>query len=190
MKKILIILGLTIYTWCGIKAQVNQDRVWHFGPEVQQYPTGFLFNLHLSKYVSSRFAVESRVGYNLVRHGDAGVHDDERGGGWGGSIGAHRILGTPGREENQGWIIGGRCDLWFNKIDWKDRMAMSNEIKGKTEAIVLQPTAFAGYQILLHDRLFLTPTIALGAEINIRESGGEVGEGLILLWGIRFLYGW
>ena len=172
-----------------VSAQSEMAHNSSTGMEIQQYPTGFLFGFYQDWQISKCAYLEGRLGYNLVRHGDAGVHDDERGGGFGGSIGLHWILGRTKQTARKAWILGGRIDLWFNNIDWKDAIDFGYQ-KGSTKAMVLQPTALVGHQFSMGNQWLLTPTLAFGAEVNVREEGGEVGEGLILLWGLRFARIW
>ena len=160
---------------------------WQVGPDIQQYPTGFLFGLTFVKESPTGFSFEGRLGYNLVRHGDAGVHEDERGGGWGATIGGHWHISAREQKDSHGWILGPRVDLWFNQINWEDQIGQPNLVMGRTNVIVLQPTAQLGYEFPLANHWKLVPTLALGIEINLRESGGEVGEGMIFLWGLRFI---
>ncbi len=153
-----------------------------FGLGIQQYPTGFLFTVMGVYAMNEQTDFEVRIGYNLVRHGSAGVHEDERGGGWGGSLAIFkRAIARYPRLS-----LGLRTDLWFNQIDWKDDIQSANPQFGHTDAIVFQPTLVGHYVIELGDHFTLVPSLALGAEINLRERGGEVGEGPILLWGFQF----
>ena len=163
-----------------------QDTERHYkdvGLEIQQYPTGFLYGLKLEIGLKSHHAIDFRLGYNDLDHQDFGVHDSEIGGGFGGSIG-YRYYFKP---LPKGFFIGARTDLWFNDIDWED-IVNTDIISGSSSVIVLQPTGIIGYSFLFNDRFVLTPTLALGAEINIRTEGEPVGEGAIVLWGLNFLY--
>ncbi len=170
-------------------AQQNIASNNHSGIEVQQYPTGFLFGIHHQKSLGTKHNLELRVGYNLVRHGDAGVHDDERGGGWGGSLGINTVLTRNRSDQFQGLIGSIRTDIWRNVIAWRDHIGQSTETSGQSKVIVLQPTLLLGYRFSLGN-IRLVPTLAIGAEINVRVKGSEVGEGAILLWGLRVLHSW
>lgn len=151
--------------------------------EYQTYPTGQMPGLQISKGFNEKNAVHLRVGYNRVRHGDAGVHDDERGGGWGFTLGYRRYF----KEDFQGFLVGVRNDFWFNNLDWKDNIGEEEEIKGTAEIIVIQPTAQVGYSWKFGSDWIFSPTASLGYEINLGEGEGEdVGEGMIMLIGIEF----
>ncbi len=149
--------------------------------EFQAYPTGLIPGLRLSKAMGARAEWHVRLGYNRIRHGDAGVHEDERGAGYGGTLGYNRYFG----ESRKGFFAGLRCDLWCNTIEWKDRIGQADEVGGTTRILVLQPTAEAGWCIPLAARHYLAPALALGFEKNVVTEGEPTGEGAILLLGVR-----
>jgi len=150
------------------------------GLELQVYPTGLIPGIHLEYELSPHSGLQGRVGYNVVRHRGLGVHEDERGGGFGGTLG-YRYYFKP---ERKGLLLGIRCDLWRNEVDWRDNIGLITEVNGTSNVTVLQPTAEIGFVRLLKNGLFLIPTVALGAEINIQTDGAEIGQGAILLLGI------
>jgi hypothetical protein len=152
------------------------------GLELQGYPAGVIVAGHASLALSAADAIAVYLGYNVTDRGDFGEHDDEEGGGVGVGAAIRHSFGADGA----GWHIGARTDLWFLDIDWSDA---GGARVGMTEVTVLQPTARAGYAWLLSGkRLRLDATVALGAEINIRTRGEDVGEGVILLGGIGLSY--
>ena len=148
----------------------------------QQYPTGSIPGARLGLFLSEQHSIELRLGYNIVYHGDAGVHELEEGGGFGFSPGYQYHFNTSER----GFFLGSRVDFWFNTVDWKDNIGMANEINGTTKIMVVQPTLIAGHRIPLGQQLNLTPTLAFGVEINTMQEGADVGQGAILLAGIQF----
>ena len=149
------------------------------GFEFQAYPTGLIPGLRLELPLAERYAASIRLGYNHIRHGNAGRHDDERGRGWGGTIGLKRYFA----EGKKGWFATVRTDLWFNSIDWKDNIGLPEEVSGNTDIVVLQPTLEAGFCLRKTESWFLAPALAFGAEWNVKTSGSPTGEGLILLAG-------
>ena len=150
--------------------------------ELQAYPTGLQPGLQISKGFKDKNAMHLRVGYNWVRHGDAGVHEDERGGGFGFTFGYRRFL----KSDFQGLFMGVRNDFWFNTLDWADHIDKPEEEKGTAEIIVVQPTAQLGYLWNFGANWIFSPTISWGYEINLGEDEGEdVGEGMIMLLGIE-----
>jgi len=164
-----------------VTAQVTLEQHKDVGFEVQQYPTGFLLGIKAEFGLKPHHAIEFRIGYNSLNHKDFGVQDSEIGGGFGGSLG-YRYYFNP---NHQKLFCGVRSDIWFNKIDW---INIENASEGETSIIVFQPTVILGYSFILHDHFVFTPTLAFGAEINIKTEGEPVGEGGILLWGVNFLY--
>lgn len=150
------------------------------GLTLQQYPTGTIPGATFTLPVGNQNALQLRVGYNIVYHGDAGVWDNEEGGGFGFSPAWFHSF----KEDRSGLYIGGRLDIWFNRIDWTDFLDTPVELNGMTDIVVVQPTAILGYRLNLGDKLVLTPELAVGAEINAIQDGEDVGQGAILLVGI------
>lgn len=161
----------------------QNDGSFDVGLEVQIYPTGVIPGLHVEYGLSSKDGLLGRIGYNIVNHRDLGVQDNEKGGGFGFSVGYRHYF----KEQRQGFLLGVRTDLWFNKIDWKENPNLINEVQGRTDITVFQPTAEIGYVLALKKEGWtFVPSIALGAEINIKTEGEPVGEGAVLLLGFIF----
>lgn len=186
MKRHLLIFIVCLLSIALGKAQ-EEEKVfvenWAIGPEFQAYPTGLTPGLVAYKSIGNNNYIHLKAGYNHVRHGDAGLHEDERGGGFGGSLGFNRLVAI--RKSN--FLAGVRCDLWYNEIDWKIRIDEPNEESGVSKVTVLQPTISMGYPIAVGKGFFL-PQISFGAEINVETQGEETGEGLILLVGVSYLF--
>ncbi len=164
-----------------LAASAAAQRVWHAGLEFQAYPTGLIPGVQVERLFGARSALHLRIGYQHIRHGDAGRHDDERGHGWGVTLGCRRFQ----RQKAAGWFAGLRSDVWFNTIDWTDNPGMPTEIQGTTKITVLQPTVEGGYAFTGKGGWFVAPALAFGYEMNVRTEGSPTGEGFILLAGIR-----
>jgi len=174
-------LFITLFTYISATAQNNKS--FDVGLEVQFYPTGIIPGLHFEYGLSDKDGLLGRIGYNIVDHRDLGIQDDEKGGGFGISLGYRRYF----KADRKGFFLGARTDLWFNKIDWKENPNLVNEVAGRTEITVLQPTGEVGYVFnLKKEGWSFVPSIALGAEINIKTEGRPVGEGAVLLLGFTF----
>ncbi len=173
-----------IFVLCGTyytHAQTGVSRPWAASIEFQAYPTGLIPGIRIQKAINDKGMLHIRSGYNLVDHRDLGEHEDETGGGLGGTIGYDHFI----NENYLGWFFGPRVDLWFNTIDWKDNIGEVTEVTGTSDVIVMQPTLEAGYRFQLGSGdTYLSPTVALGMEINVKTEGEEVGQGVILLLGI------
>ena len=183
--KLLIPLTFFLMIFATVTTTAQNGKSFDIGVEVQAYPTGVIPGLHFEFGLSEKDGLLGRIGYNIVDHRDLGVQDDEKGGGFGFSAGYRRYF----KANRQGFFLGARTDLWFNKIDWKDNPDSPNEVEveGRTEITVLQPTAEAGYVVNLGNGSWsFVPNIAFGAEINIKTEGRPVGESAILLVGFTF----
>ena len=176
MRILISLVGFLLFS-----ASMSGQNMTDLSFEVQVYPTGLIPGIRWSKKTNDTDRLLLRLGYNWFRHRDLGVHDDERGGGVGGSIGYLRYLNT----EHKSVYIGLKNDIWFNKVDWFDEISSTNVLTGKTSILVLQPTLELGYTLLLQNSHFLTPTISFGYEWNVKTNGEPTGQGAILLIGIQ-----
>lgn len=161
---------------------VQAQPIDQVGVEVQVYPAGVILGLKTGILLDDGHEFNLRVGYNITRRGDFGVHDNEEGGGPGFGFG-YRYRIEEAFDERA--FIGARADLWFMDLDWRDRQP---DRVGTTSITVLQPTLEAGYDLLDRSDWRLQPTISFGYEFNVDTDGEEVGEGPILLGGLNALY--
>ncbi|MDX1672276.1 MAG: hypothetical protein R3211_08030 [Balneolaceae bacterium] len=170
---ILLLACRPVYT----HAQLNDNA----GAELQVYPAGIILGIQGGLNIGSGHELQLRVGYNITDRGDFGEHDEEEGGGPGAGLGYRHFL------ENTltGLFLGGRADIWFMDIDWRDE---SPTRFGSSQITVLQPTIEAGYDFLQNSSWKLMTTISFGFEINVRTEGEEVGEGAIFLGGLNVGY--
>ena len=152
------------------------------GFEFQAYPTGLIPGIRYANGWGEKHEWNLRLGLNLIDHRDLGVQSDEKGWGYGGSLG-YRYYVKPGWK---GLFLGPRLDLWRNHIDWIDIQPNDDQLTGTTRLFVVQPTAEAGYQWVLGNWT-LAPSIAFGFEINAVTEGEETGQGAILLLGISVI---
>ena len=158
------------------------------GGELQLYPAGVNVTARLSMSVANNQRLAFYAGYNESDRQDFGEHDNEKGGGAGVGAGLQHYFGP----QQSGWYAGGRLDVWRLGIDWRDRRN-GTDVEGTTDITVLQPTARGGYSWLLGDsaqngQWAIEAGLALGAEINIKTNGEDVGEGAILLGGVAVEY--
>ena len=161
---------------CAICSNLNAQNPVGFGFEFQAYPTGLIPGIYFEHAIGDKSDIYARLGYNWIRHRDLGKHDDERGDGFGFSIGYKRFLSNSAKTK---WRIGIKNDIWWNSIDWTDGID-----SGNTQITVVQPTLELGY-VWQKNNLFISPTLAFGYEVNVRTEGSPTGEGAILLLGFQ-----
>lgn len=142
--------------------------------EFQAYPTGIIPGFTYERFFRKRQSFNYRFGIQIIRHGDEGVQEDERGNGFGGSFGYRYYFPV-------GISLGARTDLWFNDLDWENNVGEEDETSGNTDIIVLQPVIEATYRQYFSSNWFVQPSAAIGAEINIFTDGESTGQGLIIL---------
>lgn len=157
-------------------------RAEQFQPsgEVRGYPSGVIVSAALGKSFSDNWYGALHGAYNFVDRGSNGKFDHEDGGGFGigGTVDKYVLPGQ------QGWFVGGRAELFFLNIDYRDP-----GISGASDITVFQPTARAGYGWTFGGGHYgLTAALSLGAEINVATDGAKVGEGAIVLGGLAFTF--
>ena len=160
-----------------------------YGFELQVYPTGIIPGIRVEK-IRNHHNINLRFGYQLINHRDLGVQESEKGTGFGFSFGYRYTFGRA-----EGWFLGARNDVWFNTIDWRDDIGkvdpmdpnISLERNGTSNIVVLQPTAEAGYTFPVGKNWLFSPSLSFGFEVNVQNSGEEVGQGPILLLGMSFM---
>ena len=100
-KAIYLSLILTVFLFIDSKAQTNNKAAavskFQTGVEVQWYPAGWLIGPVANYFISSKHILNFRAAINIAdRHNWSGLNDDERGTGYGGSVG-YRYLFTPAK---------------------------------------------------------------------------------------------
>lgn len=185
MYRIILFL-IALFGSQTLLAQNDNGHLVEIGADVQKYPTGILLAARAEFSLQTHHAIDVRVGYNGLDHRDFGVHDSEIGGGFGGSVGYRYYFD----ESHKNWFLGPRVDLWNNIVDWIDFDEQDQDpiAQGESDIFVLQPTLVGGYHWVVNQHFVITPTIAIGAEINIITEGAEIGQGLILLLGANATY--
>jgi hypothetical protein len=160
------------------------DPGWRVGGELNAYPAGVVGMVAAAVPIHDDDDLILRLGYNLTERSDFGEHDDESGGGPGVGIGAIHYFAD---RDEPGWILGTRLDLWRLEIDWEnDGDALTPKSSNTTDIFVVQPALETGY-VWPSEGGDVYVTLALGVEINVWSDGDDVGEGAILLLGLRLL---
>jgi len=173
MKRIFFFLFSFIFissTWSQEIGYTTTD----VGGEFQWHKNGTIYALHLAFNSKLNKAFNIRFGYNKTDR-DGELHDNEKGSGWGGTLG-YRYYFTPFPHK---FFIGIKSDLWRMKVDWTKGVQ-----SGVSKLWVVQPTLELGYLFFINDQAFITPTIANGVAINLATDGEEVGKGFIMLIGL------
>ncbi len=180
LKKITFIVTILL-SFFSLSAQIN----WQVGVELQGYPAGVIPGISIEKALTNtHHGIHLRAGYNIARHRDLGVHENEEGGGFGFTLGYRYYF----RTDLKGLFFGIRNDVWFNSIDWQDNIGTDEELSGTTELIVIQPTLEGGYNFVFgNDGWAVAPSFGWGWEWNAKEDGEDVGEGAIILAGLHFV---
>lgn len=175
MKKIAVPFFLLTIISGKINAQEMGYTTTDIGGSFQWYPAGTISGLHFAFNSRLHHSVMFKLGYNKTNRKDQGDHDNEKGDGWGGSVG-YRYYFKPFPHK---FFIGTRCDLWRMKIDWNEGTQ-----SGQSKTWTLQPVLEIGYTFFVNDQMFITPSIANGADINVRTEGQKVGQGFKTLLGL------
>lgn len=174
-----LILACAMGALCSPKAFAASDCA---RLELRAYPTGQLTGVGWESDIpllGSHYRGSATVLYNRARRGDSGVHQDERGNGYGGGLAVDRYFSP----DQLGWYVGVRAEVFSLRIAYRDSIGNAN-IAGSSRVTVVQPTLNAGHAFDLGNRQRLQLSLGLGAEINARTRGAKVGSGAIGLVGV------
>ncbi len=145
--------------------------------EFQAYPAGLIGAVGYTVLSPGQIEVRLHAGVNLTDRRAWGENDSETGSGFGGGIDVSWFF----VQERPAVWVGARVDLWALTIDWRNDSPPSS---GDSRIAVLQPTARAGFRKMI-GVMSLDFTLGFGAEINTVVHGRDVGQGAILLAGLR-----
>ena len=145
--------------------------------EVQAYPAGIIGAVGYTVLSPDQIEVRLHAGVNLTDRRDWGENDSETGSGFGGGIDVSWFF----LQERPALWVGARVDVWALTIDWRND---SPPASGDSRIVVLQPTARVGFRKMI-GVMSLDFTLSFGAEINTVVHGRDVGQGAILLAGLR-----
>lgn len=149
-------------------------KVTNLGLSVQVYPAGIIPTVNLEQYLTKRSSLVYRLGANIVDRQDFSTeNDEEKGGGFGASIGyrIHYPL------QNGEIIAGINMDVWNLWIDWRDKLPFQNMTSGTTYTLVLQPWLETGYFFhLKNSNSKIGITTGFGREINTIVDGKQVAQ--------------
>lgn len=155
--------------------ELRQGNELEVGLDIQWYPAGWLIGPIAQYHPRPHHVFFSKLGINLAnRHDWSGLNDDEKGVGYGGSLG-YRYYFKP---EMNSIFLGARGELYNTFIDWRNDMGKPNETSGTTQIFVYQPSFELGYWFRVPNSPWCA-TISGGAgmEINLVTKGKPVGEG-------------
>ena len=167
-------------------AQDATDNNKHeVGMDIQWYPAGWLIGPIYQYHPKTHHAFFAKLGVNFAnRHDWSGLNDDEKGIGYGGSLGYRYYL----KPQMSTFFIGTRGELYNTYIHWKNDIGMPAETSGRTQIIVYQPSFEVGYWARIpKTKWCLTISSGAGIEINVVTKGKPVGEGGMWLATISLL---
>ena len=165
----------------------STNQKLNYGVSLQVYPAGIIPTVNAELYRNEKYSWLFRVGANLTDRRDfSDFHDEEKGGGFGGSIGYRRHFPL---KNNDKIIVGLNTDLWNLWINYKDDVGEPNETSGRTYILVLQPYLETGYFFNLKNSSKLGVTLGFGREFNVITRGEEVEQDLIGSISLQYMFG-
>jgi len=173
-------------SYAQTEQQELKNKSTNLGFSVQLYPAGMITTIHSEIFQSHKTSLFLRAGANFANRKDFSLYNDnERGIGFGGSLGYRKHINL-----NKGRIMAGiNTDLWNMWINWKNNIGEPNQTQGRTYTLVLQPWLESGYFIWAKNSLFqVGVTAGFGREINIITTGKDVGQGWIFSLLFQFQY--
>lgn len=169
--------ALVIAALAAVPAQAGEYQP---GAEFRGFPSGEIISGFLGRDFGNGYYGSASVLYEFAQRGSNGKHDDENGGGAGGGLTVDKYF----RAGQVGWFVGGRAELLFLNIDYRNP-----GVRGNSDIVVLQPTARGGYAWAFNNGHYgVQLGLSLGAEINVHTRGEKVGDGAIVLGGVAFTF--
>jgi hypothetical protein len=173
-------LPLSIITLLFLVPSYSQDlgfRTTDLGAEIQLYPQGKIYNLHIALNAKLNHSFQLRLGYNEVDP-PFSSNMEEFGNGWGGGAG-YRYYFKPFPYH---FFIGFRSDVWKLKV-LKNKPP--NDIYSRLW--IIHPAIETGYTFIINDQLYITPFTAAGVQITLKNEGTvleKVGKGFVPIIGL------
>lgn len=158
----------------------------NLGISSQIYPAGIIFTLNAEFSNNAKSSLVLRGGGNFADRKDfSPYNDNEKGNGFGASIGYRRHF----KLWRGNLVAGINSDIWNMWIDWKNNIGMLNETQGRTYTFVLQPWIEAGYFYPIKSTpIQVGASLCFGREINVITDGKGVGQGWMRSLLISFQY--
>lgn len=175
MKQILLGLLLSVCSLSSYAQEPIDHSKYEIGIDVQWYPAGWLLGPIVQFHPKPHHVFITKLGINLAnRHDWSGLNDDEKGVGFGGTLG-YRYYFKP---QMNTFFIGTRGELYNTYIEWKNDIGRSIETNGRTQIFVYQPSFELGYWFKVPNSPWcFTLSGGAGVEINLLTKGKPVGEG-------------
>lgn len=153
----------------------NSTKRTDLGLSVQLYPAGIIATVNAEIFLKEKSSLLFRIGGNIADRKDfSPYNDNEKGNGYGGTIGYRKHFNL----KRGNIIVGLNTDVWNMWIDWKNDIGKINQTQGTTYTLVLQPWLEAGYFLGIGKSPFqLGLSTGFGREINIVTNGKDVGQG-------------
>ena len=125
---------ITIGSLCCILSTAlpaaHADQYQPFG-EVRGYPSGAIISAGLGRGFGDHYYASAHAAYNFVDRGDNGEFENEDGGGFGFGVTLDKFF----QPAQTGWFVGGRAELFFLGIDYRD--PASPELTGAARCVVV-----------------------------------------------------
>lgn len=170
--KIYIVFFLSFFCSATLLAQEKETNPVFVGAAIQFYPAGIITTVHADIMLNNNNSIYTRIGGNYANRQDfSDFNDNEKGGGFGGSVGYRRHFPL-----KKGKLIAGfNTDVWNLWIRWKNDINTTFQTRGTTYTLVLQPWAEGGYFYAFKSSLLqIGLTAGFGKEFNVITDGKKV----------------
>jgi hypothetical protein len=155
----------------------NNAKRTDIGLSIQWYPAGIITTLNSELFACNKSSILLRLGGNYANRRDySPYNDNEKGGGFGGTLGYRCHF-----YRKSGYFFAGfNTDIWNTWINWRNDIGKPDQTQGRTYTMVLQPWIEAGYFVNINKSPFqIGLSTGFGRELNIITKGKAVGQGWI-----------
>ena len=168
MKKFtLIVLAIICFSFTS-HAQDMGYSTFDIGAEYKWADNSPSYNVQAAFNAPIHHSLVLGLGIKTAYRPISGTHDNEKGRGWGGSLGYRYYFSALPK----GIYIGARADVWNMKM-----YRTANLTTESTKVLILQPNLEAGHTFLVNDLFFFTVFISAGQQITISSPGDKFNYG-------------
>ncbi len=182
MKKLtLIALSSLFFAFSAYSQEDFGYKTFDIGLEYKwaQKSPGINLQMAFNSKLHHSFLIS--IGFKNAYNPIEGTHDNEKGRGWGGSLGYRYYFSVVPK----GFFLGVRCDLWSMRM-----YHTANASGPSSNVLIAQPSGEIGYTILINDQLFITLFASGGKQFTVSSSGEAYKYGQEFIPGGGISVGW
>jgi hypothetical protein len=179
-KPFLIVLALLCYSFAAYSQDLGYNTI-DVGMEYKWSSNSPNINLQLALNAKIHHSFLISAGYKSAYKPIPNTHNNEKGRGWGGSLGYRYYFGVVPKRV----FLGIRGEVWSFGM-----YRTANETAENVQVMIFQPHIEAGYTAVINDIFYITPLVSYSKQITVSSDGDTFlyGNGYVPSVGISM--GW